>query len=39
MKYRAYEIAINSKYDGYQRGLESMVYKFLARKPGSEAKV
>ena len=29
MKYRAYEIAINPKYDGYQRGLGSMVYKFF----------
>ena len=29
LKYRAYEIAINSKYDGYQRGLGSMVYKFF----------
>ena len=28
LKERAYEIAINHKYDGYQRGLASMVYKF-----------
>ena len=25
----AFEIGSNSKYDGYQRGLASMVYKFL----------
>ena len=29
---RAYEIASNPKYDGYQRGLASMVYKFLDKK-------
>ena len=28
MKDRIYEIAINPYYDGYQRGLTSMVYKF-----------
>ena len=32
MKDRAYEIAINPKYDGYQRGLASMVYKFFDKK-------
>ena len=28
----AYDIASNSKYDGYQRGLASMVYKFFNSK-------
>ena len=27
------KIASNSKYDGYQRGLASMVYKFFDKKP------
>ena len=26
---RAFNIAANPKYDGYQRGLASMVYKFF----------
>ena len=34
MKDRAYEIAINSKYDGYQKGLASIVYKFFDKKTG-----
>ena len=29
---RAYEIASDNKYDGYQRGLASMVYKFFDKK-------
>ena len=29
LKDRAYEIAINPKYDGCKRGLISMVYKFF----------
>ena len=29
---KAFEIASNSKYDGYQRGLASMVYKFFDKK-------
>ena len=29
---KAYNIANNPKYDGYQRGLASMVYKFLDKK-------
>ena len=29
---RAYETASDSKYDGYQRGLASMVYKFFDKK-------
>ena len=28
---KAFEIAKNPKYDGYQRGLASMVYKFLIK--------
>ena len=28
----AYDIASNPKYDGYQRGLESKVYKFFDKK-------
>ena len=30
-KNKAFAIANNPKYDGYQRGLASMVYKFLTR--------
>ena len=29
---KAYDIAGNPKYDGYQRGLASMVYKFFDKK-------
>ena len=29
---KAFKIASDSKYDGYHRGLESMVYKFFDRK-------
>ena len=32
LKDKAFEIASNSKYDGYQRGLASMVYKFFDKK-------
>ena len=32
LKGRAYEIARNRKYDGCQRALASMVYKFFDRK-------
>ena len=39
LKDRAYEIAINPKYDGYQRELASMVYKFLDKKIESGAGV
>ena len=35
MKDRAYEIARNCWYDGYQRALASMVYKFFNKKTGS----
>ena len=31
LKGKAFEIENNPKYDGYQRGLSSMVYKFLIR--------
>ena len=31
LKDKAFEIASNLKYDGYQRGLASMVYKVLIR--------
>ena len=31
MKDRAYEIVLNPIYDGYQRGLASMIYKFFDR--------
>ena len=29
---KAFNIAKNTKYDGYQRGLDSMVYKFFDKK-------
>ena len=32
LKDKAYDIASNLKYDGYQRGLAGMVYKFLDKK-------
>ena len=32
LKNSAYNIASNPKYDGYQRGLASMVYKFFGSK-------
>ena len=32
LKNSAYDIASNPKYDGYQRGLTSMVYKFFGSK-------
>ena len=35
---RTYEITANPKYDEYQRGLASMVYKFFDKKTGSGAK-
>ena len=33
---KAYDIASNAKYDGYQRGLASMVYKFFDKKSTAE---
>ena len=39
LRNRAFNIAKDSKYDGYQRGLASMVYKFFEKKSkGSGAK-
>ena len=41
LKLRTYEIAINSTYDGYQRRLASVVYKFFLQEKnriGSECK-
>ena len=39
LKYRAFNIAKDQKYDGYQRGLASMVHKLFDKKPkGSGAK-
>ena len=35
---KAYEIASDNKYDGYQRGLASMVYKFVDKKTSSKVK-
>ena len=32
LKNKAFKIAIDSKYDTYQRGLASMVYKFFDKK-------
>ena len=32
LKNRAFDIAKDPKYDGYQRGLASMVYKFFDKK-------
>ena len=32
LKDKAFKIASNRKYDGYQRGLASMVYKFFGKK-------
>ena len=32
LKHKAFNIAKNPKYDGYQRGLTSMVYKFFDEK-------
>ena len=40
LKNKAFDIAKDPKYDGYQRGLASMVYKFLDSKvSGSVAKL
>ena len=32
LKYKSFEIASNPIYDGYQRGLASMAYKFFDKK-------
>ena len=34
-RYEAFNIAKNPKYDGYQRSLASMVYKFFDKNPTS----
>ena len=40
LKDRAFNIAKDTKYDGYQRGLASMVYKFFDKKSkGSSVKL
>ena len=40
LKNKAFDIAKDPKYDGYQRGLTSMVYKFFDSKvSGSGAKL
>ena len=39
LKDRAYKIARNCRYDGYQRALTSMVFKFLIKKTGSRISV
>ena len=39
LKYRAYEIVRNLKYDGYQRALASMVHKFFDQKTVSGVSV
>ena len=33
LRYKAFNIAKNPKYDRYQRGLASMVYKFFDKRP------
>ena len=38
LKHRAYETALNPTFDGYQRELVSMLYKFFDRKTGLGAK-
>ena len=32
LRYKAFNISKDPKYDGYQRGLASMVYKFFDKK-------
>ena len=39
MKKNAYELARNCDYDGYQRALASIVYKFFNNKTGSRVSV
>ena len=39
LKERAFEIARNSNYDGYQTALASMVYTFFDKKTGSRKSV
>ena len=35
LRFKAFNIAKNPKYDGYQRGLASMIYKFFDEKAAS----
>ena len=37
LRNRAYKIALNTEYVGYQRGLASIVYTFFDKKTGSGA--
>ena len=37
LKFKAFSIAKNPKYDGYQRGIASMVFKFFDKKPSGGA--
>ena len=37
LKDKAFKIASDPKYDGYQRGLASMVYKFFDKKSGGSS--
>ena len=37
LRYKAFKIASNPKYDGYERGSASMVYKFFDKKYASLA--
>ena len=38
MRYKAFKTASDPKYDGYQRGLASMIYKFFVKKTASPNK-
>ena len=38
-KDRAYQIALNPQYDGYERGLSNMVYNCFDKKTGLGANV
>ena len=39
LKDKAFKIANDPKYDGYQRGLASMVYKFLDKKSNGSGNI
>ena len=39
LDYRAYEIALKPKYDGFERTLIRMVYKLFVKKTGSRVNV
>ena len=38
MRYKAFKTASDPKYDGYQRGLASMIYTFFVKKAASPNK-